>query len=206
VPIGKGEPWGQRAPLPADGLVVASDAEARLAIEEARRTRGPLPILGLIGGDLCRTLGGGGAASDAEARLRSDDAMTFPVDLGEVLIDGRLHLFVAHLMAHSRFWRRSFVALNAQWYRHWDLGPRSHPGDGLLDTYDSRLAIGDLWKVRARLPTGSHLPHPGIRERRVAAVQIDFDRPLPVELDGMPVGRGRALSVRVEPDALRVVV
>ncbi len=200
--IDKGQPWGTAAPMPADGLVVRSDREARDAVEEARRRGRPLPVLGLVGGDLCRTLGGG----RDPGRLRSPEAMTFNVDVGEALIDGKFHYFVAHLLAHTRAWRRSFAAMNAQWYGDWDLGPRSHPGDGLLDTYDARLALADLLKVRSRLRHGSHLPHPGIRERRVAALQLDFERPLPVELDGGSVGKARALSIRVHPDALRVVV
>ncbi|MDP9074761.1 MAG: hypothetical protein M3N98_11415 [Actinomycetota bacterium] len=202
MPIDKGQPWGSAAPLPADGVIVSSDAQARAAVSDARRARRPLPVLGLIGGDLCRTLGGSGDA----ARLRSSEAMTFEVDLGEVLMDGRLHCFVAHLVARSRLWRRAFVAMNAQWYGDWDLGPRSHPGDGLLDTYQVKLAVGDLWKVRARLRHGAHLPHPGIRERRVGALQVELDAALPVEADGVPLGRARVLSVRVEPDAVRVVV
>ena len=59
--------------------------------------------------------------------------------------------------------------MNAQFLGPWNAGPRAHPGDGLLDTYDVRLKPGQLLAVRARLPDGSHLPHPGIRERRVAA-------------------------------------
>ena len=48
-------------------------------VEQARRPRAePVPTLGLLGGDLCKTLGGPGD----EARLRSPEAMTFPVDLG----------------------------------------------------------------------------------------------------------------------------
>jgi diacylglycerol kinase family enzyme len=132
--------------------------------------------------------------------------MTFSVDLGEVLVDGRLHLFVAHLVARSRSWRRVLVAMNAQWRGKWDLGPRSHPNDGLLDIYDARLAFPDLWKVKARLPSGTHLPHPGIKERRVGALQVEFDRPLTVELDGVAIGKARTLSMRVEPDGLSIVV
>jgi hypothetical protein len=202
--IGKGQPWGEAAQLPPDGVVVANDAEARRVLEECRSRRERLPALGLVGGDLWRTLGGSGSG-DAE-RLRSQDAMTFDVDLGEVLLDGRLHLFVAHLVARSRSWRRAFVAMNAQWRGAWDLGPKSHPNDGLLDTYDARLAWPDLWKVRARLPSGTHLPHPGIKERRVAALQVEFDHPLTVELDGVVIGKARNLSLRVEPDALTIVV
>jgi hypothetical protein len=201
--IEKGRAWGEAAPLPPEGVVVASDAEARRLVEHARAHRKALPILGLVGGDLFRTLGG--IAGDP-GRLRSEEAMTFSVDLGEVLIDGRMHLFVAHLVAHSRTWGRSFVAMNAQWRGHWDLGPRAHPNDGLLDVYEATLSVPDRWKVRARLPTGSHLPHPGIKQRRVPAVQIDFARPLQIELDGVSVGPARALSLRAEPDALTVVV
>ncbi|HEX2849445.1 MAG TPA: hypothetical protein VHN98_02790 [Acidimicrobiales bacterium] len=200
--IEKGAPWGESRPLGDDGVVVRSDAEARRLLEDAHRARGPYPTIGLLGGDLCRTLGGRGD----EARLRSDQAVTFPVDLGEVLVDGRLHLFVAHAVAHSRLWTRAVVAMNAQWYGHWNLGPRAHPDDGLLDTYDARLRVGELAKVRARLGAGAHLPHPRVRERRAAAVQVELDRPLPVWLDGEWVDEGRSLSFRVEPDALQVVV
>ncbi|MGQ0520283.1 MAG: hypothetical protein ACT4PX_03910 [Actinomycetota bacterium] len=200
--IRKGEPWGEPGSLPDDGVVVRSDAEARAVLEEARREGRPFPALGLLAGDLCRTLGGPGD----EGRLRSPDAVTFPVDLGEALVDGVLHLFVAHLVAHDRLWRRSFVAMNAQWLGRWNLGPRAHPGDALLDTYSATLALADLPKVRARLHHGAHLPHPGIKERRARAVQVDLDRALPVAVDGVAVGRGRRLSLRVEPDALRVVV
>lgn len=200
--IEKGKPWGAPGALPADGVVVRSDAEARAVLEEARRQGSPFPALGLLGGDLWRTLGG----TLSEARLRSPAATTFPVDLGEVLVDGRLSLFVAHVLAHNRLWSKGFVAMNAQWRGPWNLGPRAHPGDALLDTYDLCLRPGDLNKVRSRLHSGTHLPHPRIRERRAPAVQVDLDRALPVELDGERIGTGRVISVRLQPDALTVVV
>ena len=200
--IEKGKAWGAPGALPADGVVVRSDAEARAVLEEARRAGRPYPALGLLGGDLCRTLGGPGD----EGRLRSERAVTFPVDVGEALVDGVLHLFVAHLVAHDRLWRDVFVAMNAQWLGRWNLGPRAHPDDARLDTYRATLTLGDLPKVRARLHHGAHLPHPRIKERRAGAVQVDLERALPVEVDGVAVGRGRRLSVRVEPDALTVVV
>jgi len=98
------------------------------------------------------------------------------------------------------------VAMNAQWRGDWNLGPRAHPGDGLLDTYDARLPVGDRLKVRSRLAHGAHLPHPGITERRTAAIQVELERPLAVFLDGEGIGKARNLSVRLEPEALRVVV
>ena len=200
--IRKGAVWGEPGPLPDDGVVVRDDAEARAVLEEARRAGRPYPVLGVLGGDLGRTL----AAPGSEARLRSADAMTFPLDLGQVLVEGRLHLFVSHLVARNRWWTRAVVAMNAQWVGPWNLGPRSHPNDGVLDTFDVRLGLTDLAKVRRRLPTGTHLPHPGIKGRRAAAVTFELDRRLPVWLDGERVDEGRVLAVRLEPDALRVVV
>ena len=198
VPIAKGSAYGEPGPVPEGIVLVRSDAEARAVLEEARRGRVPYPALGLLGGDLCRTLGGGTSPELTGVR--------FPVDLGVVLADGRLHLFVASLVARSRLWTRAFLAMNAQYLGKWDVAPRSHPGDGLLDTYDVHLKPGQLAAVRARLPHGTHLPHPGIKERRVGALQVELDRPLALRLDGDIVGKARVLSVRVEPDALVVFV
>lgn len=198
MPIAKGGDYGEPGPLPEGLVTVGSDGEARAILETARKDGRPYPPLGLLGGDLCRTLGGG-----AGPRL---SGVRFPVDLGMVLADGRLHLFVATLVARSRLWTRAFVAMNAQWLGSWDLAPRAHPGDGLIDTYDARLRPGQLLAVRSRLRQGTHLPHPGIRERRVPAVQVELERALPLRLDGVAVGRARVLSVRLEPDAVTVVV
>ena len=156
--IRKGEGWGRRAPLPPDGVMVHTDAEARAVVLVALREGRPVPTLGLLGGDLCRTLGGLGDAG----RLRSEEGMTFPIDLGHAIIDGRSDLFVAHLIARRSWWRgRAVAVMNAQWLGDWDLGPRSHPNDGLLDATDGDLALGDRWVARRRVRTGSHLPHPG---------------------------------------------
>ena len=203
MPISKGQPWGAPGSLPDDGVVVRSDAEARALVEQARKERRPPPPLGLLGGDLCRTLGGGRSGED---RLRSAQAVTFQVDLGVALLDGRIHLFVAHLVARSRLWRRAFVAMNAQWLGDWNLGPRAHPGDGLLDVYEATLPLNQVLAVRSRLRHGTHLPHPGIRERRTAAAQVTLERALPVRVDGVAVGSAKNVAVRVEPDALVVVV
>lgn len=197
-----GEPWGEPGGLPADGVVVRSDAEARRVLEAARREGRPFPVLGLAGGDLCRTLGGRGD----EARLRSGEGTRVAIDVGEVLVDGRLHLFVAHLVAREALWLRAFVVMNAEWLGPLDLGPRAHPGDGLLDTYEARLRPGDLVAVWRRARTGTHLPHPRIRERRTAAVQTSFSRPRWVWLDGERVGRARNLSLRVAHCGVVVVV
>lgn len=201
--IAKGEPWGEPGPLPPHGVVVRSDREARAIVTAARRANEPIPPLGLLGGDLCRTLGGTGD----EDRLRSASAMRLPVDLGAVLVDGRLHWFVAHLIARRSWWRGRVVAvMNAQYLGAWDVAPRGHPDDGRLDVLDADLPLDERWQVRARLRSGTHVPHPRIDEKHVTAVQVDLERPTPVFLDGEELGPATALAVRVEPDALVCVV
>ena len=161
-----------------------------------------MPPLGLLGGDLCRTLGG---PAD-EGRLRSPDAVRFSIDLGEALLDGRLHVFVAHLVARTRGWGHVLVGMNAQFVGSWRLGPVAHPNDGLLDVYRADLSLPDRLKVRARVRHGAHLPHPGITQRRTAAFQVDLGRLLPIYLDGERSGQARNVALRVEPDALTVVI
>ena len=201
--IEKHQLWGKPGPLPTDGVVVRSDAEARARVEAARRLEVPPPVIGLLGGDLAKTVGGRG---DLE-RLRSPDAMTLPTDLGSALIDGKLHWFVAHLVVRDRFWRGRVVAvMNAQWIGRWDVAPKSHPNDGLLDVFDGQLGFDDRLKARKRLLTGTHVPHRAIAQSRVSAIQVVLDRPTPVWLDGEQVGRASTLSIRVEPDALTCVV
>lgn len=201
--IEKGQPWGASGPLPSDGVLVPDDAAARFVVEQARRAGQAVPPLGLLGGDLCRTVGGRGNAD----RLRSDDAMTLPLDVGSVLIDGSIHWFVAHLVARRGWWWGRVVAvMNAQWIGGWDIAPRAHPNDGFLDVFDSDLSVGDRWKARTRLRSGTHIPHPGIAQRRATAAQFEFASPTPIWLDGEHVATARHLSVRLEPDAALCVV
>lgn len=201
--VEKGIDWGAMGPAPVDLVVVATDTEARAALSGPWRDGRPLPALGLLGGDLCRTLGGRGG--DA-ARLRRAGTVA-TVDLGVATLDGERHLFVAHLVARrSWWWGRVVAAMNAQFLGPWDVAPRAHPGDGRIDVLDADLAVGDRWKARARLPSGAHVPHPGIAQTRAARWTTTFARPTPIRLDGEVVASARAVEVTVEADALQVVV
>jgi hypothetical protein len=206
VTVEKGMPWGTRGPVPPGTVVVRSDAEAREALEAARRDRRPFPVLGLLGGDLARTLGASGASA---ARFDAGEVTIATVDVGEVLLDGRVRFFVAHAVVRGRSWWRGPIeaAMNAQYLGPWDVAPRSHPGDGVLDVLEvsSSMGVGERWKARRRLPAGTHLPHPDIAVRRVPAVQLDVEG-RQVWLDGARQPPARALSIRLQPDALTVVV
>lgn len=201
--IEKGKPWGEPGGLPEDGIVVRTDAEISAEAAAARRERRPIRSMGLLGGDLARTCG----ATGDESRLRGPEGQRFPVDLGEVLVDGGLQFFAAHLVARRSWWRgRIVLVANAQWMGSWNVAPRSHPNDGQLDHFEADLSISDRLKARSRLRNGTHLPHPDIAQRRTTGLQVDLDPGTRVWLDGVCVGQARVLSVRVVPDALTVVV
>ena len=196
--IRKGEAWGSPGSLPDDAVVVSSDTGASAALELARKEGRPFPPLGLTGGDLCRTLGGTGGLSTVVR-----------CDLGEALVDGRLRYFVAHVVVRGRtLWRGSAVAvMNAQYIGAWDVAPRSHPGDGKLDVVEvaPSMSLSDRVKARRRLPLGTHVPHPAITTRQDPAVQLDATGRR-VLLDGVALPPVKTLSIRVEGDALTVVV
>jgi diacylglycerol kinase family enzyme len=98
------------------------------------------------------------------------------------------------------------AVMNAQWIGRWDVAPRSHPNDGLLDVFDADLELDDRLKARPRLLTGTHVPHPGIRQQRAAEVAITLDRPTPLHLDGERVGTATTLEITVVPGAVTCVV
>src|SRR5262249_39222721 len=155
--IEKGQPWGSPArhlSLP-ESVTVDGDAEARVAVERARRANDPVPPLVLLGGDLCRTVGGTGDAGHA----RGPDALALPCDIGSVRPDGRQPWFVAPLGARRSWWRgRIFAAMNAQFLGRFDVAPRGHPNDGVIEVLDVDPSLGLADRVRAwrRLPTGTH--------------------------------------------------
>jgi hypothetical protein len=204
VSIRRGEQWGHNGALPAEGVLVTSDAQAAALVDAARRDGTAVVPVGLLGGDLCTTLGGRGD----EARMRTADATRVTVDVGRAVLDGGApQHFVAHLLARRRWWRgRTVAVMNAAWLGSWNVAPRAHPGDGRLDVVDARLSFTDRRKARARLPLGTHVPHPAISMQRIAELELVFERPTPIRLDGRIAGTATHVRVEIEPEALDVVV
>jgi hypothetical protein len=203
VTIERGQDWGRRVDRRSDVVEVAGDAEAGALVTEARRAGQPVPTLGLLAGDLRRTLG----RTDAVTRL-GPEVSEFTVDLGVVTVAGEDHWFVSHVVARRSWWRGEVAAaMNAQFLGSWDVAPRGHPNDGRLDL----LRVGEMggrerWKAWRRLPSGTHVPHPGIEMRPIADAEVPLSRALIVRVDGVPVGSTDLLMLRVEPDALTVCV
>lgn len=201
--VRKGEAWGAPAPLPAGAALASSDRElvehARPALQ-AGAAGGPF---GLVGGDLCATLGGRGDI----ARLTSAEAHTLPCDVGRVRWDGGEDFFAAHCVARS--WPATgtwFAAMNAAWLGSRNVAPRAHPGDGRLDVVTSTLNWPDRLKARRRIIDGSHVPHPDISMKRTAGLLHSFDRPTTLFVDGIRRGRVRSIEVEILPEVLLVVV
>jgi len=86
------------------------------------------------------------------------------------------------------------------------LAPDASHDDGLFDV----VLIGDVNKLdflttAPRLYTGKYLSHPKVDHTRSATVEIEAGEPLPVEVDGEPIGTTPA-RFEVEPAALRIRV
>lgn len=198
--VERGRDWGGRAVVPDDAPVAASDA-ALADLVAAGHGAGDPPVV-LLGGDLCRTLGGRGDARPG------GEATVVEVDVPQALLDGRLHRFVAHLVAGS--WRRPgrwWVAANAAHRGRWNVAPRAHPGDGLLDVVDADLRTGEVPAAWRRLGAGLHVPHPRIAVERSRTAGRSFPAPVPVRLDGRPPVVVREVVVRLDPGSVvRVAV
>lgn len=201
--IRRGAPWGTPGPLAAGAPVVVADADLHRLVVDARRRGVPVGEVGLLGGDLCRSLGGPGDA----ARLRGPDAVRLPVDVVRVDLDDVTTWFAAHLVGcGGRLRGPAVVAMNGDWMGELKLGPRAHPNDGLVDVTVGRVPWRQRRVARQRARSGTHVPHPALRERRAARVELDLRAAVRVVADGVPVGRSRHLVLTVEPDAFVAVV
>ncbi|MEP7202579.1 MAG: hypothetical protein ABI894_08220 [Ilumatobacteraceae bacterium] len=195
--IRKGEPWGEAAVCPADLRVVSTDRDARDWVIWHRTRDQQVRDLGIAGGDLARTCGGATASRPASAKV-TVDAMQVILD------DGEPTWGVAHVVAR-RQWLHDELAMvmNAQFYGAYDVAPRSHPNDGKVDVLRVDAAMG--WRerlhARSRARTGMHLPHRHLSMRSASQVDLHFDQPMVVWVDGVRCGTAGRLRVTVEPDA-----
>lgn len=205
--IRKGQSWGTAGGITPGSPVVGSDDGARRQLQQmwsGQDERSGPPEVGILGGDLHRTLG---APRHDEADLLAGRATRFPMDLGTVRVDdGPEQVFVAHLIATAspsgRLWSsRTVIAMNGSFAGGLNLGPRAHPNDGRLDIVDGELPRPQRRTGRRRALTGSHVPHPDLAERRSAHLVIDSDRPLHLLLDGVTAGSGTRLELCCHPDA-----
>ncbi|MEX0666084.1 MAG: hypothetical protein WD598_15140 [Acidimicrobiia bacterium] len=97
------------------------------------------------------------------------------------------------------------VVANGEYLRGLDVVPRGHPGDGRLEVHVYAMGSAQAKQMRARLATGTHLPHPGIHTTQGSSVTVRWDRPVRCEVDGVRGGRARTARVALAPGALTLV-
>lgn len=200
--IRKGDPWGEPAVCPSDLRVVSTDRDLREWVIRHRARGDAIADLGVAGGDLARTCGGGGAARPCAAKV-TVDVMRLTLD------DGEPTWGVAHVVARRGWFSEEVVfVMNAQYFGQYDVAPRSHPNDGKLDVLRVDRAMSWRGRLQARqlARNGTHLPHPQLSSRSVAEIDLQFTRPLVVWIDGVRAGTATRLKVTDEPDALTIYV
>jgi diacylglycerol kinase (ATP) len=83
----------------------------------------------------------------------------------------------------------NLVVANAQFVREGrPVAPRAHPGDGRFDVLIAKGTKREYLETLTKMPRGSHLPSPTIKEYQAAVVEIEGDAPLPIAADGLEVG------------------
>lgn len=216
--ITPGEEWGIREEAGPDLTVAGDDADLAAAIRVA-----PTGVLVAFApspaSDLARAVG---LRAGAPAR-----GLALPMDAIE-LDDGTLAVNAVvlgpapdHLTAADRACEvtvgldgreqtyggaTTVVVATGQWLRGIDLVPRGHPGDGRAEVQVYRLRRGERRPMRARLPTGTHLPHPRIVTRTGVLIEARASRPLAVEVDGRARARAATLRARLLPARYRLLV
>jgi hypothetical protein len=211
LPIARGQDWGEPGALRDGAAVVGSDQDLMAAVLD-EVTNDSVAEVGLLGGDLHRTLG---SPNHVEADLRAGLGTRVSIDVAKVDLTRtddsvQTEWFCAHLVAFEGrrrlFSGRTVVVMNAAFRGAENLGPRAHPNDGLLDVTDGELALSDRVRAARRTTTGTHIPHPSLDTSRTRSLDVEFTNPATVILDGRNVGRAVSMTVRCIPDAVAVVV
>ena len=200
--IEKGRSWGSLSPLPPEGVIIKTNKELLEKVNDCKRQGIDLPTFGLLGGDLWRTLGG----RRAEERLYGGEATTLDIDLGCALLDGKIFWFCAHMFIGSKLKGEKIFISNVAHYGKMNPAPKAHPGDGKFDMLEVKLSPFQTFKAVKRVSAGTHIPHPGIKYKQVNSEQFSFGKKLSIEIDGKNIGKFSTVSIRIENEALRVVI
>jgi hypothetical protein len=224
--IRRGEEWSRPATAAADADLEGDDAAlARWAVT---RPGGLVAFRPDSRSDIARALGltpGAVPGGDREVELDAiavraadgADGAVPAVAANMVVLGtppdrlGRLSRSVAtRIVVDGAAWfdgdLTTAVVANGQFLRGLDVAPRGHPGDGRLEVQAYHLAPGERRGMRARLGSGTHLPHPRIGQQQARRVEIRARRPLALEVDGARHGRVGSIDLEVVAGAFRLLV
>jgi len=218
VTIEKGKEWGHRITAPPVVLLANSDRD--LAEQWTRQTDG---IFRVTDGDLFSALGCP-TWDDPAAELQ-----LLPIDVIEVQIiyDNSagndnpnevnssenawdIRYAISSVQVGKWLSRGRFVCVsNTGFIDRYNIAPRAHPNDGEIDvvTISSSMDWRQRIQARGRARVGNHVPHPDISMQRGTEAQWSKERSgESLRVDGQLVKGWHTVSVRVLPDACRVVV
>ncbi|HEY5173747.1 MAG TPA: hypothetical protein VIK54_18630 [Acidimicrobiia bacterium] len=222
--IKPGEPWGRPATAAAD--LETSGGDADLAAAVSGRPGILVRFRPDPSSDLARAVG---LADDRSVErgievpldvLRIDAApaaVDMPVAVNMIVVGTPpevLGRFARRFGANVRVDTKpvfhgpctTVVISTGQFRRGLDLVPRGHPGDGRAEVQIYAVPARERRALRARLATGTHVPHPEIAQRTATRVRISVDRRVPIEIDGRPVPRADLLEITVVPSAYRLLL
>jgi diacylglycerol kinase (ATP) len=209
LPSGTGQDFGRTHGIPA-----AFDAAVQVALEGEART---IDVGRVELGGASRYFANVGSAGMSGAVARRANAMS-------KRLGGKATFFYA-LTAEFLAWRNTEVTVrldggeerrgamhdvivaSGRWHGGgMQLAPEASQDDGLFDV----VFIGDVNKLdfittAPKLYSGKYLEHPKIEHTRSASVEVDAAQPLPVEVDGEPIGTTPA-RFEVVPAALKLRV
>jgi hypothetical protein len=216
--IRPGEPWGRPTSATPDLDVAGSDADLASAV--SGRSDVLVRFRPDATSDLARAIGLGVDTRDAVGLevpldlLQVDDG---PAASNMIVIGippDALGRFARRFGANVRVDSRpvfhgpctTVVISTGQFRRGLDLVPRGHPGDGRAEVQIYAVPAHQRRELRARLTTGTHVPHPKITQRSAARVTVSIDRRVPLEVDGRPAPATDLVDVAVVPNAYRLLL
>jgi hypothetical protein len=199
--IKHGQDWGYEETAPSDLAWASSDSALSDCVGEGHRN------VVVTGGDMWRTIG-----SESRAVVPGETAMCLPIDVMKVEIQREdeslvTKIAVSHVVLRSSNirggWLRGSLTIvsNAQFIGRWDVAPRGHPNDGRVEIseVDQSMSLRQRLTARARLSSGSHLPHPLIQVKSVKNFEWEGEGQSPqfLWIDRQCIGRVKSLSIEV---------
>lgn len=215
--IRPGEEWGSPTESPPDLDVSGSDAALAQAVAGA-----PGALIRFhpdVASDLARAVGSGpgepvGTALPLDALELGDTTLACNMCVFGTPPD-RLRRSSPSLELEieldDRPWfngrATTVVIAIGQFLRGLDVVPRGHPGDGKAEIQVYELAKRERRQMRARLVTGTHVPHPRIRQRTARKIGLRASPVAPSEVDGVTgLELTGVTTIHVLPRAYRLLI
>jgi YegS C-terminal NAD kinase beta sandwich-like domain len=216
--IRPGEEWGRPTSDPPDFEVAGSDADlARAAADHPGalvrfRPDTTSDLAGAVGLGVDRTVPLGTEVTLDLLRLDDGQNAVNMLVLGTPPDSSRR--FVRRFGASVRVDEQTVlvgpctaVVIAIGQFRHGlDLVPRGHPGDGRAEVQIYAVSGRERRALRARLATGTHVPHPHITQRTGRRIALTTNRRVPLEIDGRTAAAADVINVEVVPNAYRLLL